>query len=328
MKSKTLTTTVSLAISSALLLTACGGGDDNPAGSGGDQPTAQEAAKVTIDLSTLDTGDFITEPSDKQIETTDKNIRLVEAQRLTEFTVLPFEIDPILSESSTGGMSVITSGPDGGMTMLLSDLTNELPAELYDVNYGYFTGGRAPANNSEAGKDISLASLAFADNAAAKSAAEALNRYWIDPVRDTARIPGKIDVLPNSYVTADGKQVGNTSTLASATVHNNFVVYTWVQAAPEKMDWITQTTAKIVAEQIKWLDKFPASDINDPATWPKIDQNDVLKYTLGWKTGGGHNQMGVYGPRGMAQSSTNPQLTYDVLTEVGANHNAVAGGVV
>lgn len=320
MRSKTLTAAATIALAGALLLTACGGdsGDDAVAGSGGDQPTVDTAAAV--DLTALDTGDYPTEPRDKPFKTTAENINSVEAQRLAEYTVLPFEVDPDLTDTTMSQVTVVTAGTTGGVDKVLNDSAEKIPHEFDRVLYGFHTqASKLKENNQSPLELVRLASLRFPDNASANAAAEALEQFWTE---NYSRTSGKIDVLPKTIVSTKGPQ-----SMASMTVHNDFLIFTWLMGAPDGLDWLTTTTAKLVAEQSKMLDKFPAADLNDPSTWPEMDQNNIMKYAMDTQSGGmGYN--GIYSPRGIAHTALHPKLSFDLLTEAGSQYNAGGGSEV
>lgn len=324
MKLKPFSTAVTLAITSALLLTACGGNSEDVAGSGGDQTTVDIVAAV--DLSALDTGDYPTEPRTDVFETTAENFGRIEAQRLAEFTVLPFEIDPALKETAFTRVQALVGGRNGGVAYLFHEKPENIPVELEDIVYGYSTNARTSAVASDPRVEATLTSLRFRDGASAKAAAEALNEFWTGPQAYRPQTPGKIDILPNTFA-ASWRDTA-TSSMQTATAHNDFVVVSNVSAPPEKSEWVTTTTAGLIAEQLKWLDKFPGADIDDPSTWAKMDENNVLRYSLTREQQDKTIFDGVYGPRGYPHVASDPEGIFNLLTENGASHNAFAGSNV
>ncbi len=136
-------------------------------------------------------------------------------------------------------------------------------------------------------------------------------------------VPENIDVLPNTKVTVhdipDLKKVD----VNALTVHGDYIIYTWASAPTDQKDWTAKSVAKALQLQEPLLDKFPATP-KDKTKELKIDQNDLLIYAVPNKEGDARqtSQMAVYGPRGMAHRSTNPQLTYEVLTGAGVEHAA------
>ncbi|MGW4482135.1 DUF7373 family lipoprotein [Rhodococcus triatomae] len=323
MNTRTMTTTAAAVVAGSLLLTACGGGDEPTAGSGGDSPASTTAAAV--DPATLDTGDFPTSPQKEFPQATEKNITMVEGQRLAEYTVLPLEIDPELTESSAGYSPILSGGADG-LTFFLDNFTTDLPPEADTYLYGYRAGAQKPGSTAEPQKELSVTPIRLPDHQSAVAFAQALHAYSINPEVPTAGTEGRIDVMPNSL--ASRYTDGESTSLTTWTVHGDWVIHTWASAPAAQESWTAQTAARALQEQEPLLDKFPASNMSDPGSWPIIDQDKVLIYTLPFKSGGGGTQMGIYGPRGMSMTSTNPPLTFDVLTEAGADHNAVAGSIV
>ncbi|MGW4482108.1 DUF7373 family lipoprotein [Rhodococcus triatomae] len=322
MNTRTMTATAAAILAGSLLLTACGGEDEPTAGSGGDGPASTVAA---VDPATLDTGDFPTSPQKEFRQAEEKNITIVEGQRLAEFTVLPFEIDPELTESSSGYDPILDSGASG-LEFFLTNLTTDLPPEADTYLYGYRAGAQKPGSTAEPQKELSVAPLRLPDHQSAIAFAQALHAYSTNPESPTAGTEGRIDVMPNSL--ASRYSDGESTSLTTWTVHGDWVIHTWASAPAADEGWTAQAAARALQEQEPLLDQFPAADMNDPTSWPVIDQDKVLIYTLPVQGGGGGTQMGVYGPHGMSMTSTNPTLTYDVLTEAGADHNAVAGSVV
>ena len=301
------------ALMAGLLLAGCSAEAEPTGASGGDAPTT-----ANVDKAALDTGDYPTTPAPPYGYADPASAGSIEGQRLSEFTTLPYEIDADLTDVK------MPTGPlkDGGaVSMLISGNASQVTLDN-GMMTGFSTVASTPGRDNS--RSVLHAVLRFGDNAAATAAAEGIYQGLL--TEDSGMglpVPENIDVLPNTKVTVhdipDLKKVD----VNALTVHGDYIIYTWASAPTDQKDWTAKSVAKALQLQEPLLDKFPATP-KDKTKELKIDQNDLLIYAVPNKEGDARqtSQMAVYGPRGMAHRSTNPQLTYEVLTGAGVEHAA------
>lgn len=308
-----------------LLLAGCGSASSEPkAGSGGD-------AAPAVDAAALDTGSYPTSPAAEFGKATPENIVEVEGQRLAEFTVAPFEIDPELTAGKMPTM-VMRSGKNLGV--VVGSAAGDIAANR-NMLYGYVsTAATNTPNVTDPSRSVVNAVLRFGspDDAAAAAREIHTQLTTVDDGTGTETAE-KVDVLPNTLVsTQEGtSNAGATTSVNALTPHGDYLLYSWAQAPAGQKDWTAKAIAKAVSLQGPLIDKFPAQPTKAQnggvsAEFPMVDQDRILIYAIPEadaqaKLG---DDMAAYGPRGMAHRSTNPPLTHRVLTETGSEHNAVA----
>ncbi|GAA4479415.1 hypothetical protein GCM10023094_24500 [Rhodococcus olei] len=307
-----------------VLLAGCGGTDEPKAGSGGDSAPTVEAAA-------LDTGSYPTSPAPEFGRATTDNIIEVEGQRLAEFTVAPFEIDPELTSGKMPTM-VMRSGKNLGV--VIGNAAGDI-AHKHSMLYGYVTTAATNTPNvTDPSRSVVNAVLRFGNPEDAAATAREIQTQ-LTTVDDGAGIATAqtIDVLPNTLVTTreTASGAGPTVSVNALTPHGDYLLYTWAQAPTGQKDWTAKTIAKAVSLQSPLIDKFPAQPTKEQnggtsAEFPVVDQDKILIYAIPEQDAQAKlgDDMAAYGPRGMAHRSTNPPLTYRVLTETGSEHNAVA----
>ena len=129
-------------LATAVLLAGCSNADTTaePTGkSGGDQ-----TATASVDPAALDTGSYPTSPAPEFGRATQETILDVDGQRLAEFTVVPFEIDPELTSVKMPTM-VMRSGKNLGV--VLSDAAGDI-AHNHQMLYGYVSTAATPTTKT------------------------------------------------------------------------------------------------------------------------------------------------------------------------------------
>ncbi|MDH6284658.1 DUF7373 family lipoprotein [Prescottella agglutinans] len=309
-----------------VLLTGCSSTDAEPtAKSGGDATTP------AVDLAALDTGSYPTSLAPEFARATKDNIVEVDGQRLAEFTVVPFEIDPELTMAKMPTM-VMRSGANLGV--VISNPAGEI-AKNHNMLYGYVTTAATNTPKiTDPSRSVVHAVMRFKTPEDAAAAARDIHTE-VTTVDDGAGIhkAETIDVLPNTLVSTreTSFQAGAEVSVNALTPHGDYLIYTYAKAPAAQKDWTAQAVAKALSLQGPLIDKFPATPTKEqnggkPAELPMVDQDKILIYAIPEadaqaKLG---DDLAVYGPRGMSHRSTNPPLTYRVLSETGAEHNAVA----
>jgi hypothetical protein len=313
-------------------LAACGT-DSDPAGgdpvakSGGDQGSSSSS----VDPAALDTGNYPTSPAPELGRATQDNILDVETQRLAEFVVAPFEVDPNLVSVKMPTM-VIRSYEN------LSAVLNGAAPDIAKSNgllYGYVSTAQVPTTAiTDPTRSLVQMVLRFSTPDGASAAAQQIHTDLTTVDADDTGLdtPESIAILPNTLVSTTETDFGSgpKSSVNAFTAHGDYLLYTYASAPVGEKDWTAQAVAKALEQQGPLIDRFPAQPTKDQnggqsAEMPLIDQDKILIYAIPEDDPQAQsgNDMAVYGPRGMAHRSTNPPLTYRVLQETGSEHNAV-----
>ncbi|MDH6287978.1 DUF7373 family lipoprotein [Rhodococcus opacus] len=312
----------------AVLLAGCSNADTTaePTGkSGGDQ-----TATASVDPAALDTGSYPTSPAPEFGRATQETILDVDGQRLAEFTVVPFEIDPELTSVKMPTM-VMRSGKNLGV--VLSDAAGDI-AHNHQMLYGYVSTAATPTTKTtDPSRSVVQAVMRFNNPEDAAATAREIHQNLLTVDDGTGlETAENIDILPNTLVST-GQTIfdaGPEVSVNAFTPHGDYLLYTWAKAPAADKDWTAEAVAKSLQLQEPMIDQFPATPTRaqnggQSAQLPMIDQDKVLIYALPEEDAQAQlgDDMAAYGPRGMAHRSTNPPLTYKILTDAGSDHNAV-----
>lgn len=313
------------------------------AGCSGDGEAASEhtaasskAAEPPIDLKVLNTGKYPTSPRPPFPRSTPANILQVEGQRMAEYIVVPFEIDQDLTNAKLPTM-VITG--KNNMKAVMAPEPVDVPANDAVVG-GYVATAGTPDSSLRAGNQRSINNMVVRYLTPA-DAGKAADQMAAASAKAENATTTKIDGLPDTTVIK--KDDGDKQTIMAYTPHNTYVLYQWYQTTTKQQDLLEPTIKKAVTLQGKLIDQFPATPTKAEAKAkgieakdPMIDQNKVLIYALPYSdeelkksTGMPSGSMrAVYGPRGMAMTSSDPVTDFNVLSEVGSTANGVERSTV
>lgn len=260
----------------------------------------------------------------------------VEGQRMAEFVLVPFEIDPGLIDGKmpTG---VITDKDQ--LTMIFSPEMAKVPA-MDTMMMGYVSTASTEASVAKSdARSMNNVALRFLTPQDATAAAEQMSAAAaVTAVYSTGTLPGS----PNTtFVRGPGPDGGEVWMAFTAT--RSFVVYQWYGVGETQNDKFESTLVRGTTDRVAMINKFPAAPTKAEAqaagttgsTRPLMDQNHILIYAIPLpdskitrKGTLGAAKRAVYGPRGMAHTSTNPPVTYEMLRSTGSTANAVEGSVV
>jgi hypothetical protein len=288
----------------------------------GDQSTA------AIDPAALDTGDYPTTPAAPFGLATLDTLLDVETQRLAEFVTVPFEVDPELTDVKNPTMVLRTPSN-------LAAVLNEGVAQIASDNtmlYGYVTTAAVPKPSpNDSTRSLVNAVIRFGTTEAAAAAARQMhdNLTTVDS-GSGLETPASIDVLPDTLVSTQRTDFSGPEVAVNAfTAHGTYVLYTYAKSPEAQKDWTATAVAKALSLQAPLIDRFPGTPTREQnggerPDYPLMDQDKILIYAIpeADPQAQGGDDMAVYGPRGMAHRSSNPPLTYKVLTETGSEHNA------
>jgi hypothetical protein len=272
----------------------------------------------TIDISRLDVGPYPTEPS-QPLGVTGDPLRgvLVEAQRMANNVVGPWEVDSTLT------------GPFGfGATVLLSaqDLANIGPEPFVAaVGQHSFINGFVSARTAEGQKILLNAVLRFADPDSAAAAATELGDIAAktgDGVQ-RAQIPGHPDAQAASYTQTEGSTGKRWGAVRAFTAHGQYVFMQLAQAV-DGMDPALGMVAKTIDLQGPAIDKFRATD---PSEFGDIslDPTGLLARTLPVPEKEASTiQNTTYEQRGALQFQNDSARSAKLFTETGTDLVAMA----
>lgn len=293
---------------------------------------------ASVDVAALDTGDYPTAPRPPFGETTHDNLLQVEGQRMAQYIVVPFEVDPDLTNSSLPTM-VITDR--NTLRPVLPSAVAEVPANNSLVG-GFVATATTPGENMRDPHNRSLNNMVvrYVTPADATAAAQQMAAALAASDRTTvSTLPG---LSGTQVVRSDGD---GKSRLIAFTPHNNFVLYEWFETSTADRAKLDPTIRTLIGKQSALIDQFPYTPTkaesaagNPNPTKVVMDQNHILIYALPYpdeqlKKSAGTSAPGgtiraVYGPRGMAQISADPPTELKLLTDVGSTANAVERSTV
>jgi hypothetical protein len=232
------------------------------------------AAKApTADISRLDVGPYPTQPS-QPLGVTGDPLRgvLVEAQRMANNVVGPWEVDSTLAGWFGFGATVLQSAD------ALANIGPE-PFAAAASQHG-FINGFASARTAEGQKILVNAVLRFADPGSAAAAATDFGDIAAKTGEGVqrAQIPGHPDAQAASYTQTEGSTGKQWSAVRAFTAHGPFVFMQLAQAV-DGMDPALGMVAKTIDLQGPAIDQFRATDPSEFADI-SLDPTGLLAHTL------------------------------------------------
>jgi hypothetical protein len=262
---------VALLVFTVMLFAACTSNiDGSPVKGQGAAPP-----QGSIDVDKLDVGPYPTMPSAPLGVAGDPRRGVViEAQRMANNVVGPWEVDSALRGSFGFGALVI----DSAMTM-----TSIGPGELAAVADGHnFINGFASARVAENKKMLLNAVLRFPDEAAATAAATdmgttSLQQQGVDGPAARLPVPNHPEAQANQYTTVD-RSSAKWNAVRSFTAHGPYVLMQLGQST-EGLDPALTLVSKAIELQGEAIDGFRATDPSEFADI-SIDPTGLLERTL------------------------------------------------
>jgi len=227
----------------------------------------------SVDISKLDAGPYPTEPS-QPLGVTGDPLRgvLVEAQRMANNVVGPWEVDSTLTKWFGFGATVLQNAGD------LAQLGPE-PFAAAAGQHG-FVNGFVSARTAEGQKILLNAVLRFPDPGAADAAATefgdiaAKTGEGVQP----AQVPGHPDTKAASYTQTEGATGKRWGAVRAFTPHGQYVFMQLAQAI-DGTDPALGLVAKTVDLQGPVIDKFRATDLSEFGDI-SLDPTGLLARTL------------------------------------------------
>ncbi|GAB18313.1 hypothetical protein GOEFS_051_00080 [Gordonia effusa NBRC 100432] len=293
---------------------------------------ACSAAADAVDPAALDTGHYSTvarpDPGPAQ------SIVTLESQRLADFVLCPWEIDPLLTDMKMPTYPV----------RLALEAKEALGGNAYKkINqntflYGYVATAAEPVMpKTTPHKSMVHMALRFTDAAAATQAARSIYTYELNGDEYMAKgAAAKLENQSSLALTALTSG-GKARKLAAITTHNDFVIFTRVTTpVGNDQSWLTDTVNKATTNQLRLIGQFQGRPPNATANGiprPQLDSHKMMRYTLPANESsvneiGGASVNGVFGLRGITHTQTNPQASYRALSAAGSTLNAVGDNIV
>jgi hypothetical protein len=300
-------------VSVALLSAACSTAVD------GSAVKESGAPKVpTVDVSKLDVGPYPTEPS-QPLGVTGDPLRgvLVEAQRMANNVVGPWEVDSTLTGWFGFGATVLQSAE------ALANIGPE-PFAVAASQHG-FINGFASGRTAAGQKLLVNAVLRFADPGSAAAAAADFGDIAAKTGEGVqrAQIPGHPDAQAASYTQTEGSTGKRWSAVRAFTAHGPYVFMQLAQAV-DGMEPALGLVAKAIDLQGPVIDQFRATD---PSEFVDIslDPTGLLARTLAVPEKEATTiQNTTYEQRGALQFQSDPSRSATLFSETGTDLVAMA----
>ncbi|NLE78997.1 MAG: hypothetical protein GX610_05345, partial [Rhodococcus sp.] len=238
----TMIRTAAAAAAVGLLLSGCGSSDE-----------AEAAADVTTAAAAkLDTGEFPTTPQPEFGKATPDTAVGIESQRMAEFIVFPWDVDPALVDLFRSSRPM--KGP--------SDLRGPFGETAEDALKDSFVAGFATGagTGEEDGRGLGIQVVRLDDAAAADAAIPVIHESWLATEYNPAT-PDSVDALPNSAVVSSEDE-GEVN-VRSVTAHDDYVIYVWASSPDGDRQWVDQSISNAVEQQEKLIDQFPATPVEE-----------------------------------------------------------------
>lgn len=228
--------------------------------------------RVETDPTTVDVGNYQTEPQSLGNAKNENQARTVEAQRLADFVLLPFEADPSYVVDSWFVQPHIVLNRKALGSLIINDTFDEVAEDLVAgwVN-SWSTGGEADTPRRTA----SIAVLMFPDSATAADVGPALEHD------DFTYNPDNVPVQMAKYPSTEAHWRPTISSLGSWTVHDRYVVFVKVDddlSAPDLRN-LVEHVERILDLQIPLLDEFEPTPAEELLRIPR-DPEGLLGRTL------------------------------------------------
>jgi hypothetical protein len=301
--------TVATAIS-AVLLTGCGRDGETSS------PPATSAKPSAVDVSTLDTGKYLTLPRKLGQVASEDEGRMAEAIRMAEAMADPTTVDPSLVELSVFAPLITASDVASNIS-----INGQAVVAPVLAKYGMVAGRLLMANNTAVDssgsqrpeqdlKSVLIMLVRLGDTAAAKNAAVEMD------AADFAISSENVPVPITKYPTAHGHWRPTSPTMASTLAHENFVIHVLVANPTPNLDTLTGMVQRTFDQEVQALDHFQPTPVDRIAKLPK-DPEGLLGRLVDLTPGiepALSTTVASYGPNGARQVQNARELkdkTYD-----------------
>ena len=298
------------------------------------QPSASEtsaaAATGEVDAAELNPGNYPTKPL-APLGAADSPRRgaVLEAQRLADAVVGPWEVDAAIAEPHTFSPTVGNAGP-----ILPDALTPLLAPEAAKAGEPGYVTGFASARELKDQTVLFNAVFEYADPQAAAKAGHDMPQAMLDfagtqdiRIGTTLReIPGHDDAFAVAYTypVAGTDRVWNT--VDSFTEHGPFVLMQRAQSM-DSMQAATDLVARTLAAQKPVIDEFQPTPQADLPSLPK-DPSGLLARALPTTRAETWNSNATFGPRAMLHFEVDPEAAGTAYGDAGVDLGVTSDGWV
>lgn len=278
------------------------------------QETSAPPKHAAIDFSTLDVGPYPTE-AQKPLGVAGSPGRgvVVEAQRMANHVLGPWDIDPEVTEWFGFGAAALPTADS------LSTIGPEVFAAVAARNN--FINGFASARAQKDTKRLLNVVLRFANDESATAAtaafgAAALQQKGTDGPAQKLAVPGHDATQASSYTTRDrGSSVWHA--VRTFTAHGPYVLMQLAQSA-DGLDQATELVVKSIDAQSSEIDKFRATDPSEFADI-SIDPDGLLARTVPIDGPTEPAMNAVYEPQGALHFQNDPVRTGKLFSDTGTD---------
>lgn len=288
------------------------------------QPRSATLTDPAVQVDALDTGDYPTRaraPFGRAVTDPTR----VEATRMAQYVLAPFEVNPDLTH---GQWPIGELDDAAGIGRAVTPAAADAPA-----NAAFVAGYVTTADNGEANVGVARhllrhAVLQYRNPAAAAAAAEQMSVA----VARVDRLPiGALDGAPGTRTVI--QDFGASTAILAFTAHGSYVFFDRYYGPTTQFrsgESLVRMANAITQQQI-FIDEFTPTPDGEA---PLIDPDAILIYALPFTAAylranpDSPDRGAVYGPRGIAHTSTDPATDFQMLTKIGADATAVENSAV
>jgi hypothetical protein len=303
----------------AALLAGCG--HDGGTGS----PPATSAKPPAVDVSTLDTGKYLTLPRRLGQVASEEEGRMAEAIRMAEAVADPTTVDPTLVEQVVFSPLITPADVASNISM-----TGQAVVAPVLAKYGMVSGRLLLASNTNVDtsgsqrsdqdvKSVLIMLVRFPDATAAKNAAVEMD------AADFAVSPDNVPVPVTKYPAAHGHWRPSNPSMASTLARNDFVIHVLVANPTPNLETLTGMVEKTFDHEIAALDRFQPTPVDRIAKLPK-DPDGLLGRLVDLTPGTEptlSTSVASYGPNGARQVQNEREITDRAYENAGVDRAAL-----
>ncbi|MBR7193799.1 hypothetical protein [Gordonia sp. SCSIO 19800] len=288
------------------------------------QPSSAIFADPAVQVDALDTGDYPTRARAAFGRAVTDPER-VEASRMAQFVLAPFEVNPDLTN---GRWPVGEFDDAAGIGRAVVPGAADVPANAEFVTGFVTTADNGDANVGAARHLLRHAVLKYRSPADASAAAEQMSAA-VAEIDNKPIVP--LDGAPGTRTVI--QDFGASTAILAVTAHDLYVFFDryYGPTTQFRSGESLVRMANAITQQKIFIDEFTPTPDGET---PLIDPDAILIYALPLTAAylranpDSPDRGAVYGPRGIAHTSTDPVTDFEVLTKIGSDANAVENSAV
>lgn len=297
------------------------------------QPKAAEQADAKsgeVDASALDPGNYPTKPLPPMGNGGDRqHVAVLEANRIAEVVVGPWEVDPALIAPGQLGMAF------GGTPIIFGTLNRVADKEVADAGRPGHISGFTSIRKGENKKLLTNTVLEMENPEAAKAAAHAMpqtlldfaSKYEFRQSTSVMPIPGHGDTFAVASTSKYPNEEGLLQRVNAFTARGPFVLMQSAETGGDIAEAVS-LVAKTLDLQIPAIDSFTPTPPAELANLPR-DPSGLLARALPVPPKGEtFLNNATFGPRGMLHYESDPIAAGKVFRDAGVDVAVMADGIV